>query len=57
MAALMRSTRRAPRSNMNEILEVIEQQSKFARQQTELGAAALAAQAKIEEFANSFPRS
>ena len=42
---------------MNEILEVIEQQSKFARQQTELGAAALAAQAKIEEFANSFPRS
>ena len=39
------------------VLDVIEQQSKFARQQTELGAAALAAQAKIEQFANSLPRS
>ena len=44
-------------TNMHEILETLEQQSKFARQQTELGAAALAAQAKIEQFANSLPRS
>lgn len=44
-------------TNMNEILDAIEQQSKFARQQTELGAAALAAQAKIEQFTGSLPRS
>ncbi|KAL1526445.1 hypothetical protein AB1Y20_015157 [Prymnesium parvum] len=44
-------------TNMHDILDAIEQQSKFARQQTELGQAALAAQAKIEQFAGSLPRS
>mmetsp|Transcript_66675 Transcript_66675/g.148812 ORF Transcript_66675/g.148812 Transcript_66675/m.148812 type:complete len:176 (-) Transcript_66675:407-934(-) len=44
-------------TNMQDILDTLEQQSKFSRQQTELGAAALAAQNKIEQFANSLPRS
>ena len=44
-------------TNMNEVLDSLEQQSKFSRQQTELGAAALAAQEKIEKIANSLPRS
>lgn len=43
-------------TNINDILDAIDQQSKFARQQTDLGAAALAAQAKIEQFAGSLPR-
>ena len=40
-------------TNMQEILETIEAQTKFARQQTEIGAAAVAAQAKLEQFASS----